>query len=123
VSLLQEHSKLGDVHGPSPLNYAGNNVSSQGNSHDLYARSSVAVALWKAMVESKCRTRAIDDRNAQGAKSTRDLTPLYRWGDAWDQDSSIRSTLRVLLMDSLWMFSIMNNFSELKQGDVRSKYI
>jgi len=39
----------------------------------------VAVALWKAMggkmFESGCRERAIDERNADGAKSTRDLTP------------------------------------------------
>jgi len=38
------------------------------------------------------------DRNAYVAKSTRDLTPSppHRTGnDAWDWDSSIRSTLRV----------------------------
>jgi len=74
-------------------------------SHDLYARSSVAVALWKAMggriVESRCRTRVIDERNADGAKSTRDLTPSppHRTGNyAWDQDSSIRSTLKWMIL-------------------------
>jgi len=40
----------------------------------------VAVALCKAMggriVESKCRTRAIDDGNADGAISTRDLVDI-----------------------------------------------
>jgi len=34
--------------------------------------------------------------------------------DAWDQDSSIRSTLRVDDGDSLWILSIILNFFELK---------
>jgi len=77
------------------------------------------------MFKSRCQTRAIDETNVEGAKSTRDLTPspLHHTGnEAYDQDSSIRSTLRVEDSDSLWMLSIINNFSELKQSDVRSKY-
>jgi len=99
MSLLQEHSKQRDVRGPSPLNYdSTRTLIPPIDSHDLFARSSVAVALWKAMVESRCWTKAIDKRNADGDKSTKDLTPSppHRTSnDAWDQESSIRSTLRL----------------------------